>query len=72
MRTGIDSLKMCKRKKAFASREAAAAVGMHVYECPICHFFHRTGSVLPLQNPVLPAQFSLPPEHPNQINNQAL
>jgi hypothetical protein len=48
--SGIDTLKMCGRKKAFASREAAAVTGMHVYRW--------SGQVSRIANPVLPRSFT--------------
>jgi len=55
----IDRLKTCQSKKAFASLEAATAGGQRGYKCPTCHFYHRTGEVLPLANPVLGPDFVL-------------
>jgi len=52
------TLRMCWRKRAFASRAAARAAWMHVYQCPVCRYFHRSSQVSRIQNPVLPSSFA--------------
>jgi len=47
----------CLSKRAFPSKTAAEASGQTAYKCPVCRFWHRTGPVTPIRNPVL--RFSL-------------
>lgn len=43
----------CQNKRAFASKADAEKSGQRGYRCPVCHYWHRTGGVRKLFNPVL-------------------
>lgn len=43
----------CHTKRAFASKQDAEKSGQRAYLCPVCHFWHRTGGVRTIWNPVL-------------------
>lgn len=36
---------MCERKKAFATSIEANQPGQHIYQCPFCQYWHRSGSL---------------------------
>jgi hypothetical protein len=49
--------KDCLAKRAFVDQRSAERSGQRAYRCPVCHYWHRTGPVTPVKNPVL--RFSL-------------
>ena len=48
-----EKLKMCTGKPAFASKVQAERNGQRSYLCQVCHYYHRTGQISQIQNPVL-------------------